>query len=406
MYDVRSQTTSDSSPEHDSMDLSMSLSNSSRRSSNARDDLSAYRRDESMGRDDSRPSSSRSQGIFKFSPPPPHGHGAPSSPNATPHARSSSTSGNGFILHHPRYAHPSHPSHPSTQSHYAGSHVLQRPNTSGGTPGVLSMGLNTALGLGVGPGAGGFAGLGQGMQTPGINSANARELGFGMQTPGTREGELKELKDFWKEYMRTPLTGPTPGATGEGGFSLGGNSGNNATTTTAAPGNPNSNPNPGASAVGGAGGNGNGAGTALYKRSRVSSLPSVYTPTSETRFQSHSANPPNNNINHSSINPSNAQANARAPQLPYANLHATSHLHISSPPGRWRTCRIAPVVREVLRQGRGQAEAERAERRHKGRNVVGRGRCWRRSHDNQGLGPEGGWGLTMMLGDWVMRRLA
>ncbi|KAJ7892662.1 hypothetical protein B0H13DRAFT_2528947 [Mycena leptocephala] len=31
------------------------------------------------------------------------------------------------------------------------------------------------------------------------------------QTPGTREAETRELREFWKAYMRTPLTGPAGG---------------------------------------------------------------------------------------------------------------------------------------------------------------------------------------------------
>ncbi|KAK7447662.1 hypothetical protein VKT23_013918 [Stygiomarasmius scandens] len=34
---------------------------------------------------------------------------------------------------------------------------------------------------------------------------------YGMVTPGSREQETKELKDFWKAYMRTPLSGPGGG---------------------------------------------------------------------------------------------------------------------------------------------------------------------------------------------------
>ncbi|KAF7334974.1 Zinc finger/binuclear cluster transcriptional regulator [Mycena venus] len=32
--------------------------------------------------------------------------------------------------------------------------------------------------------------------------------GMGQQTPGSREAETRELREFWKAYMRTPLTGP------------------------------------------------------------------------------------------------------------------------------------------------------------------------------------------------------
>jgi hypothetical protein len=32
-----------------------------------------------------------------------------------------------------------------------------------------------------------------------------------MMTPGSREQEMKELKDFWKKFMRSPLTGPGGG---------------------------------------------------------------------------------------------------------------------------------------------------------------------------------------------------
>ncbi|KAJ7496348.1 hypothetical protein B0H11DRAFT_2276488 [Mycena galericulata] len=33
-------------------------------------------------------------------------------------------------------------------------------------------------------------------------------VGVGAQTPSTREAETRELREFWKAYMRTPLTGP------------------------------------------------------------------------------------------------------------------------------------------------------------------------------------------------------
>ncbi|THU91378.1 hypothetical protein K435DRAFT_234557 [Dendrothele bispora CBS 962.96] len=36
-------------------------------------------------------------------------------------------------------------------------------------------------------------------------------MAYGMMTPGSREQETKELKDFWKAYMRTPLSGPGGG---------------------------------------------------------------------------------------------------------------------------------------------------------------------------------------------------
>ncbi|KAJ7458431.1 hypothetical protein FB451DRAFT_1182632 [Mycena latifolia] len=69
------------------------------------------------------------------------------------------------------------------------------------------------------------------------------------QTPGTREAETRELREFWKAYMRTPLTGPTPTAGAEtGGLGL--------ATPMAGP---------------GAGG----------RRYRVASLPSVKTPEGE-----------------------------------------------------------------------------------------------------------------------------
>ncbi|KAJ7842947.1 hypothetical protein B0H14DRAFT_2585992 [Mycena olivaceomarginata] len=50
------------------------------------------------------------------------------------------------------------------------------------------------------------------------------------QTPGTREAETRELREFWKAYMRTPLTGPpgdalglqTPSANAGAGLGAGG----------------------------------------------------------------------------------------------------------------------------------------------------------------------------------------
>ncbi|KAF7311693.1 Zinc finger/binuclear cluster transcriptional regulator [Mycena indigotica] len=42
-------------------------------------------------------------------------------------------------------------------------------------------------------------------------SSSGHGHGHPAQTPGTREAETRELREFWKAYMRTPLTGPSPG---------------------------------------------------------------------------------------------------------------------------------------------------------------------------------------------------
>lgn len=59
-------------------------------------------------------------------------------------------------------------------------------------------------------------------------SAYTAAAAAGLPTPGTsREAETRELREFWKAYMRTPLTGPgelglqTPSANAGGGGQLG-----------------------------------------------------------------------------------------------------------------------------------------------------------------------------------------
>uniref|UniRef100_A0A0W0F7Z2 Uncharacterized protein n=1 Tax=Moniliophthora roreri TaxID=221103 RepID=A0A0W0F7Z2_MONRR len=77
-----------------------------------------------------------------------------------------------------------------------------------------------------------------------IGGAGGVVLPPAAQTPGSREQETKELREFWKQYMRTPLTG------GGGGGGGGGNGDINMLS-------------PGPS----------------YRRQRVTSLPSAKTPT-------------------------------------------------------------------------------------------------------------------------------
>lgn len=41
------------------------------------------------------------------------------------------------------------------------------------------------------------------------SSSLSRGTGMGLLTPGlAREAETRELRDFWRAYMHTPLTGP------------------------------------------------------------------------------------------------------------------------------------------------------------------------------------------------------
>ena len=80
---------------------------------------------------------------------------------------------------------------------------------------------------------------------------NAIHNTISMNTPGSsRECETRELRDFWRAYMRTPLSGP-----GMSGFN-----------TTPAGAMPSQNHTPSANGP---------------RRARVSSLPSVKTPTAE-----------------------------------------------------------------------------------------------------------------------------
>ncbi|KAJ7724815.1 hypothetical protein DFH07DRAFT_1003554 [Mycena maculata] len=99
--------------------------------------------------------------------------------------------------------------------------------------------------------------------------------GAGAQTPSTREAETRELREFWRAYMRTPLTGPgdasgalgmqTPCASAAGAAGpLGSGSGS---------GGGNGNGSGGGNGNGSGGGNGNGG-----RRYRVASLPSAKTP--------------------------------------------------------------------------------------------------------------------------------
>lgn len=85
---------------------------------------------------------------------------------------------------------------------------------------------------------------------------------LGLMTP--REAETRELREFWKAYMRTPLTGPSGGGPGGplGAPALAGSS-------SEGPANPDS-PEVTAHA--------NGSG---YRRLRRNSLPSVKTPTAD-----------------------------------------------------------------------------------------------------------------------------
>ncbi|KAJ7199874.1 hypothetical protein GGX14DRAFT_467533 [Mycena pura] len=105
----------------------------------------------------------------------------------------------------------------------------------------------------------GGAGAGQGQGLPGP--------GAGAQTPGTREAESRELREFWKAYMRTPLTGP-----GAGGADPLGLQTPSASAAAAGAGAG------GGGGGGGGGGNGNGNGGRRY---RVASLPSARTPEGE-----------------------------------------------------------------------------------------------------------------------------
>ncbi|KAF9526391.1 hypothetical protein CPB83DRAFT_467138 [Crepidotus variabilis] len=78
----------------------------------------------------------------------------------------------------------------------------------------------------------------------GVPSNSFAALGAGGLPTPSRELDTKELKDFWKEYMRTPLTGPHD--------PLAGGSNGSPTKTVSSP--------------------------AGYRRQRVSSLPSAKTP--------------------------------------------------------------------------------------------------------------------------------
>nr|GAT49025.1 zinc finger/binuclear cluster transcriptional regulator [Mycena chlorophos] len=107
------------------------------------------------------------------------------------------------------------------------------------------------------------------------------------QAGGTREAETRELREFWKAYMRTPLTGPSPGTAASNndplahGLSLGlglgmqtpsASANNAAVAAAAAAGGMLAVPNSGPAYAG------NGP---TPRRHRVSSLPSVRTPEGE-----------------------------------------------------------------------------------------------------------------------------
>ncbi|KAJ6522410.1 hypothetical protein B0H19DRAFT_682485 [Mycena capillaripes] len=102
-------------------------------------------------------------------------------------------------------------------------------------------------------------------------SASLSGVGGSAMTPGSREAETRELREFWKAYMRTPLTGPS------GADALGLQTPSAAASSAAAALGGLLGATPTRESVAAGGGNGNGNG----RRYRVASLPSVKTPEGE-----------------------------------------------------------------------------------------------------------------------------
>ncbi|KAJ7026366.1 hypothetical protein C8F04DRAFT_1268146 [Mycena alexandri] len=213
-------------------------------------------------------------------------------PNGRHHASAS------LDLHDPRHHsdlqhHPSHPDlhlqqRPPEFSSAFGLMSLDDPNVLAGlsTDGVPFFSHTGRTGLTPGGGLDLGGGGGGGKRMPPVPLAyhysppssshshsgtmgSAQHPGQGQtQTPGTREAETRELREFWKAYMRTPLTGPgphadalglqTPSASAGAGVGPGGMLGMTPTREIMAGG-------------GGMGG----------RRYRVASLPSVKTPEGE-----------------------------------------------------------------------------------------------------------------------------
>ncbi|GAW06806.1 c6 transcription factor [Lentinula edodes] len=106
------------------------------------------------------------------------------------------------------------------------------------------------------------------------STGNGRNSNWGdtgeLGTPG-RDIETRELREFWKAYMRTPLSGPGGGTVGG---MLGGNIPGHHDMHMLSPGGTSSGMNPGAPL-----GHPTTGAPSPYRRQRVSSLPSVKTPT-------------------------------------------------------------------------------------------------------------------------------
>ncbi|KAF8830945.1 hypothetical protein HHX47_DHR1000258 [Lentinula edodes] len=106
------------------------------------------------------------------------------------------------------------------------------------------------------------------------STGNGRNSNWGdtgeLGTPG-RDIETRELREFWKAYMRTPLSGPGGGTVGG---MLGGNIPGHHDMHILSPGGTSSGMNPGAPL-----GHPTTGAPSPYRRQRVSSLPSVKTPT-------------------------------------------------------------------------------------------------------------------------------
>ncbi|KAK7043982.1 hypothetical protein VNI00_008150 [Paramarasmius palmivorus] len=118
-------------------------------------------------------------------------------------------------------------------------------------------------------------------------------MGGNAQTPGSREQETRELREFWKAYMRTPLTGPQGAPAGVDVNML----------------------SPGPS----------------YRRQRVSSLPSAKTPTMDDRVGY--ILPSTNNTNAANSNNANGNANgAAAGGYGYTKSQSNPNTSIILPP--------------------------------------------------------------------------